>query len=147
MFEFFYKKGSVRQTSRILWETWLCENFDAWKRLSSLKTTSIRWESPLRFMQTLSAWKNNSKLSTKFRILIYRTISKARTLRFLLLYCLRREKNWNRFWFQNNLRMKTWLKYFVKVFGTNTVPYYYGSPARPLNYNIVSKTFRYEQNM
>ena len=91
--------------------------------------------------------KNNSKLSTKFRILIYRTISKARTLRFLLLYCLRREKNWNRFWFQNNLRMKTWLKYFVKVFGTNTVPYYYGSPARPLNYNIVSKTFRYGQNM
>jgi len=27
-------------------------------------------------------------------------------------------KNWNRFCIQNNLRMKTWLKYFVKDFGT-----------------------------
>jgi len=27
-------------------------------------------------------------------------------------------KNWNRFCIQNNLRMKTWLKYFVRVFGT-----------------------------
>jgi len=114
MFEFFHKEGSVRQTSRILWETWLCENYDAWKRFNS------RVEKPQAFDESSHCglcrlWvhdKTNSK-KTRLQNNIKRTNPQASA--FLLFTT---GKNWNRFCIQNNLRMKTWLKYFVKDFGT-----------------------------